>query len=284
VWRAGWQALCMAFGFAILGMGSGEANASTLFMCSGSPNEQQVGVDTNNPNMHVPLCMSKPAAPGGGEVADGGRRDITPYRPPGYKPPPRPKGWQRLWTGFTEFVAGIDRSGSAAERLTHDYVLAMNYPGEAEARAAAEAMCRHRVLQARSTEAYVKNHYGDADGYCREHTRVLDEPFVRLGVAPTGRISVNHHVNAVLAANVSRKIGHRSYNCSSDEARTPELCNYWVLAVFPNGRHERPPVTGFDHVFACPNGPASAQYKVIGVDRKSGLFVPLCGPDLARWK
>lgn len=263
----------------MFGMSSKEANAFQLFMCTGGPNEQQVGLDTSNPSVPVPLCVSTPAVPEGGNASQGGKRDITPYRPPGYKPPPRPKGWQKLWTGFAEFAVGVEPREGSDEKVIYDYALAMNYPSEAEARAAAEGMCRVRGLFVRALEGYYQN-LGD---YCRSQTLVLEEPFIRIGVGRVGEFRVDHAVNPVLAANISRKIGDRSYNCSSDLANTPELCNYWVMAIIPNGLHQRAPVTGFDHVFPCPDGPESDRYKVVGVDRKTGLFVPLCGPDLAKW-
>jgi hypothetical protein len=272
-----WLKVSLTFGIVMFIISPDNAAAST-FMCTGGPNEQQVGIDTSNPSVTVPLCVSTPTVESG-EAGRNGRRDITPYRPPGYKPPPRPKGWQKLWTGFAEFVVRVDERDGSNERLIYDYAMAMNYPSEAEARAAAEGMCRVRAVFVPALERY----YKDLDYYCSSQAMVLEEPFIRIGVGRAGEFRVDHDVNPVRAANISRKIGDRSYNCSSDQANTPELCSYWVLAIVPNGLHERPPVTGFDTVFPCPDGPESDRYKIVGVDRKTGLFVPLCGPDLSKW-
>ncbi|MGQ7830209.1 hypothetical protein [Altererythrobacter sp. Z27] len=272
-----WLKLSLTFGIVMFSTSPDDAAAST-FMCTGGPNEQQVGIDTSNPSVSVPLCVSTPTVESG-DAGRNGRRDITPYRPPGYKPPPRPKGWQKQWTGFAAFIVHEDERGDADKKPVYDYSLAMNYPSAAEARAAAEGMCRLRGRFTRSMKGY----YRSLDDYCRSNTWVLEEPFIRIGVKRYGQVSVDQDVNPVRAAKVSRKIGGKSYNCSSDQANTPELCNYWVLAVIPNGLHQRPPVTGFDTVFPCPDGPESNRYKIVGVDRKTGLFVALCGPDLAVW-
>lgn len=272
--------LCSAFAIGVFGISSSGASASTLFACTGGPNEQQVGLDTSNPSVPVPLCVSIPAAPEGGEVSQNGRRDITPYRPPGYKPPPRPKGWQKLWTGFSQFVVRVEGQEGSDEVPVYDYALAMNYPSEAEARAAAEGMCRLRGLYTRD----IQNYNDSMETYCRGQTQVLEEPYVRIGVGRVGDFSVGHDVNPVRAANITRKFGDKSYNCSSGYVDEPGMCNYWVMAIIPNGRHERAPVTEFDHVFPCPNGPESDRYKVVGVDKQTGLYITLCGPDLANWE
>lgn len=265
---------CLSFGILMFVISPNEARALQVFMCTGGANEQQVGLDTSNPSVTVPLCVSTPPSPEAGETSRDGRRDITPYRPPGYVPPPRPKGWQKLWSGFSEFVVGVEQREGSDQKRIYDYALAMNYPNEAEARAAAEGMCRLRGLFIPALAAY----YSTLEDYCRSSTAVLEEPFIRLGVSESGSVNVNQHVNPVRAGNINRQVGDKSYNCSSD-SQPIESC-LRVLAIFPNGLHPRAEKTGLDHVFPCPDGPGDDRYKVVGVDRKTGIFVPLCGPDL----
>ena len=196
-----------------------------------------------------------------------------PPEPPRYEPPPPPRGWQSRYTGFVSFkVAENEDREPAGDR--YDYALAMNYPTEAEARAAATRLCRERVL--RRWEAY------DIDYKCESDTLVYRNAFLTLvnyssgpfGLyeQPTMELAINQHGHAY-------DFGGRTYYCASNPGDTPANCQSVLFALGRNGVHRQPDDPSRSNFVPCPEGSIDPMYKIVGVDRISGSEVPLCGPD-----
>jgi hypothetical protein len=200
----------------------------------------------------------------------------TPARlpePPQYVAPPPPKGWQSRFTGFVSFKVGEDESRDDRS-FRYDYAIAMNYPTQEEAHSAATEMCRKRVL--RSWESY------DIDDMCASETLIYRDAFISLVTnwngsldlyeQPTMQLAVSQHGRGV-------QIGDRTYYCADASNPTPDNCQAWLFGVGLNGSHrDRGNPSNF-RIFPCPDGSPDPRYKVVGIDRLSGVDVPLCGPD-----
>lgn len=209
----------------------------------------------------------------GGQSSSSGSAGASFSPPPRYTPPPPPKGWQSRFTGFVSFKTGEDED-RRDRGFRYDYALAMNYPTEAEARAAATEMCRDRVL--RSWESY------DIDDHCASQTYVYKDAFITLVThsngdlglyeQPTRDLAINQHGRGVM-------IGDRIFYCADLSNPSPDRCQSTLFGFGQNGSHRDRGNPQDFRIFPCPEGSPDRRYKVVGVDRLSGTDVPVCGPD-----
>jgi len=202
----------------------------------------------------IPLCVNDgPATP-----------DAQP-RPPMYREPPPPKGWQPRYGAFMKFPVwkNSDNTGYIS-----GYALAINHSNPDAARTEVLEQCQREVLPRERSEC------------SPDKVVILDKAYLRLSMdAPYG-LTVQSATQLKELVEQRRSFMMESGPLQPCDASTPAgKCYDSLLALVRNGLHRQPLEKDLHGIAPCPSGPTDAKMKIIGSDGASGTPVPRCGPD-----